>query len=264
MKKMGKMLIGTALVGMALNPVFASGKKEAAKTEPTEIIISAAASLTNAMNDLIVLYAKKAPDVKVTPTYGSSGTLRKQIEQGAPADIFFSAARNHMDAMKGEGLTADETIKDMLVNKVVLITPKDSKKGIASYDDCATDKVASIALGIPESVPAGSYAKQVFESLKCYDKVSAKAVFAKDVRQVLSYVESGEVDAGVVYATDAAISDKITIVCAAPEGTHKPIIYPACVIKASEHQKEAKAFLDYLSSSEAGKVFASYGFAPAK
>lgn len=262
--KKTRILSGLMVLALAVSSAFAGGSSDKKQAENVEIIISAAASLTNAMNDLIASYQSANPNVKVTPVYGSSGTLRKQIEQGAPTDIFFSAAQNHMDAMKEEGLTLDSTIKDMLENKVVLISPKDSKKGISSYQDCNTDKVTRIALGIPESVPAGSYAKQVFESLGCWDAVNAKAVFAKDVRQVLSYVEQGEVDAGVVYATDAAISDKITIICSAPEKTHEPIIYPACVIKASEHVDEATKFLNFLSSTEAANVFAKYGFALVK
>ena len=245
-------------------PAIASGKKDTKPAAPAEITVAAAASLTNAMNEEIALYASKNTAVKITPVYGSSGTLRKQIEQGAPADIFISANQEHMTALQKGGLIDDSTVKNMFENKVVLITPKDSKAGITSYQDCATDKTAKIALGIPESVPAGDYAKQVFTTLGIWDKVSAKAVFAKDVRQVLTYVEQGEVDAGVVYATDAAVSQKVSVICEAPAGSCKPIIYPGAVVKATQHAKEAKAFFDFLSTDDAGKIFAKYGFALVK
>jgi molybdate transport system substrate-binding protein len=264
MKKMERMLLLSAGALLAVLPVFGADTKKSKAGAGTEIIIAAAASLTDAMNEEIALYAKKEPSVKVTPTYGSSGTLRKQIEQGAPADIFISANESHMDALKTAGLIDNSTAKNMFENKVVLITPKDSRAGLKTYGDCATDKVSRIALGIPESVPAGDYAKQVFTTLNIWDKVSAKAVFAKDVRQVLTYVEQGEVDAGVVYATDAAISQKITVVCEAPEGSCKPIIYPGAVVKDSAHADIAKAFFAFLSTDEAGRIFAKYGFALVK
>lgn len=144
----------------------------------------------------------------MTFNLGSSGSLQKQIEQGAPADIFISAAQKQMDDLDKQSLLADGTRKDLLVNKIVLITPKDNKTGISDFSDIITDKVSKIALGDPKSVPAGQYAEQVFKNLNYNDAVTPKAVYGNDVRTVLTWVENGEADCGIVYKTDAAISDK--------------------------------------------------------
>ena len=230
-----------------------------AATPKTEIIVSAAASLTETMNELIEMYKKVKPDVTITPTYGSSGSLQQQIEQGAPVDIFISASPKQVDALAKQGLILKDTRKNIVENKVVLIVPK-STKGITQFEDAATDKIKQIALGEPSSVPVGQYSEEIFTALGILDKVKPKAVYAKDVRQVLTYVEMGEVDAGIVYATDAAISKKVTVIASAPEGTHKPVIYPAAVVKTSAQPQVAKTFLAWLSSADASKVFVKYGF----
>lgn len=230
-----------------------------AATPKTEIIVSAAASLTETMNELIEMYKKVKPNVTITPTYGSSGSLQQQIEQGAPVDIFISASPKQVDALAKQGLILKDTRKNIVENKVVLIVPK-STKGITQFEDAATDKIKQIALGEPSSVPVGQYSEEIFTALGILDKVKAKAIYAKDVRQVLTYVEMGEVDAGIVYATDAAISKKVTVIATAPEGTHKPVIYPAAVVKTSAQPQVAKAFLAWLSSADASKVFVRYGF----
>ncbi|MCI1209622.1 MAG: molybdate ABC transporter substrate-binding protein [Treponema sp.] len=248
--------------------LFAGGSKDANKqTEPKqEIIIAAAASLTNAMNECITLYGTNHPAVKVTPTYASSGALRKQIEQGAPADLFFSASEKHMTALMDEDLIMNDTKTDLLKNEVVLIVPKGSTAGIASFNDVDSDKVTQAAIGEPSSVPAGSYAKEVFTSLGIYGNIESggKLVFGKDVRQVLSYVEQGNVQAGAVYSTDAAISDSVTVVATAPDGSHRPIVYPAAIVKTTEHEQAAKDFLAFLESSDALDIFTKYGFISVK
>lgn len=225
-----------------------------------DLTVSAAASLTDVLNELSKSYQDANPGVKVTMTYGASGALQTQIEEGAPSDLFLSAAQKQMTALEDKGLLLDGTKKDLLVNKVVLITPKDSQKGIKSFDDVNTDKVGKIALGEPKSVPVGQYSEEIFTSLKTLDAVKKKAVYGTDVRQVLTWVESGEVDCGVVYATDAAVSDKVTVAAEAPEGSHKPVVYPAAVLKSSKNPDAAKAFLAFLSSDEAKAAFEKYGF----
>lgn len=231
-----------------------------AQAAPTEIIVSAAASLTDAMNELIVAYQKVAPDIKVTPTYGSSGSLQKQIEQGAPADLFFSAAPKQMNTLQQQGLIVAETRVDLLENSVVLIVPKGNKSGLSKFEELATTKVKQIALGEPSSVPVGQYSEDIFKNLSLLDAVKGKVVYAKDVRQVLTYVELGEVDAGIVYATDAAISTKVDVVAIAAAGSHAPIVYPAAIVKASANAKAAGAFLQWLKSPTAKAVFQKYGF----
>ena len=237
-------------------------KKEAAAPakEKVEIFVSAAASLTDVMKEIAQMYEKENPNVKLTFSFGASGALQTAIEQGAPSDIFLSAAQKQMDALDKGGLLADGTKKDLLINKVVLITPKDSKAGIADFKDVMSEKVKRIALGEPKGVPVGQYSEEIFTSLNSLDQVKAKAAYGSDVRQVLTWVESGEVDCGIVYATDAATSKKITVVAEAPAGSHKPVIYPAAALKASKNSEQAKAFLEYLSKPEVGKVFEKYGF----
>ena len=234
--------------------------KQETKAEPVELHVSAAASLTNAMNELAELYNKDNPNVKIIFNFGSSGALQQAIENGGETDLFYSAAQKQMNALEEKGELADGTRKNLLENAVVLIVPNDSTKDITSYQDVATDKVEKIALGEPKGVPVGQYSEEIFTNLNILDAVKAKAVYGSDVRQVLAWTESGEVDCGVVYATDAAISDKVKVICTAPESTHKPVFYPAAVIKSSKHIDDAKKFLDFTSSDDAKKVFDKYGF----
>lgn len=228
--------------------------------EPAELTVLAAASLTDATTELAELYKKVAPNVTLTFSYGASGALQTQIEEGAPADLFLSAASKQMNALDEEGLLLSDTRVDLLLNKIVLIVPANSTLGLTSFEEVGEDTVKTIALGEPDGVPVGQYAEQVFTNLGILDVVKAKANYGSDVKQVLTWVESGESDCGVVYATDAQISSKVTIVCEAPEGSHEDIIYPAAVIGTSASPEAAKAFLDYLSTEEAASVFKEYGF----
>ena len=230
------------------------------KSESVELHVSAAASLTNAMNELAELYAKDNPNVKIIFNFGSSGAHQQAIENGGETDLFFSAAQKQMNALDEKGELADGTRKDLLRNEVVLIVPIDSDKNISDFNDAATAKVEKIALGEPKGVPVGQYSEEIFTALNILDAVKAKAVYGSDVRQVLAWTESGEVDCGVVYATDAAISDKVKVICAAPEGSHKPVIYPAAAIKSSKNLDAAKKFLDFTGSDAAKKIFVKYGF----
>lgn len=243
-------------------------EEEAAAKEETEeeneatieVTILAAASLTDVTKELAELYKDMAPNVTLTFSYGASGPLQTQIEEGAPADIFISAATKQMDALEEGGLLLDNTKKELLINKVVLIAPQDSTLELTSFEDVGTDKVKTIALGEPEGVPVGQYAEEVFTNLGILDTVKTKANYGSDVRQVLTWVESGEVDCGVVYSTDARVGENVKIICEAPAGSHKDIIYPAAVIKGSANQDAAKAFIDFLSTPEAVASFEKYGF----
>lgn len=228
-----------------------------------ELTILAAASLTDVCDELKGIYEKENSNVMLTFSYASSGSLQTQIEEGAPADIFISAANKQMKALCDEGLMNNETVLNLLENKVVLIVPQGSAADISSYEDVVTDKVSLIGIGEIESVPAGQYAKEIFTSLGIWDEVEKKANYGTDVRAVLEWVESGEVDCGVVYATDALTSDKVRIVAYAPEGSHDPVIYPAGVIKSTSNEQLAEDFIAYLQSEEAMTVFEKYGFSAA-
>jgi len=228
--------------------------------DQTELMVLAAASLTDALNELASVYQAKNSRIRLVISYAGSGALQTQIEQGAPADIFVSAAAKNMDALVDKGLMLPKSKRNLLTNSIVLVTPGKSGLKLASFQDCASDQVKMIALGDPASVPAGQYAMEVFESLGIAEAVKAKANLGTDVRQVLTWVEEGTVDCGVVYATDAAGSKKVNVVASAPPDSHKPIIYPAALASAGKHQAEAEAFLEFLASDQAGAIFKKYGF----
>ena len=257
---MKKTVVALLIGSIILAPLCAGGSKEnAAPAKKTEIMISAAASLKNCIQELSAMYTEKNPQVTITMNFGASGALQQQIEQGAPADVFFSAALKQMNALKEKGMMIDSSVKNILENKVVLITPKNAA-ALDFFEDLTGDSVKKIGVGEPKSVPVGQYTEQIFQNLGLTDKVASKLIFAKDVREVLSWVETGNVDAGVVYETDAKISKDVTICSTAPEGSHKKVIYPIGVVKTSKHAAEAQKFVDFLFSDAAKEVFARYGF----
>lgn len=252
-------LMAVCLLALASGCGGQSQSTTAAK-EPVELHVSAAASLTDVMNEIGKAYEQEHPDVKVVFNYGSSGALQQAIENGGTADLFFSAAQKQMDALDKKGLLKEGTRKDLLQNEVVLIVPKDSDKDITSFDQLTSNKLQHIALGEPKGVPVGQYSEEILTKLGILDAVKAKAVYGSDVRQVLAWVASGEADAGLVYATDAAVEPSVRVVATAPAGTHKPIIYPAAVLKDTKHLDTAKDFLAFVSNDKNKERFAKYGF----
>ena len=234
-----------------------------------EVNLAAAASLKNVYdNELIPMFEEKYPGVKVTPTYASSGDLQTQIENGLEADVFMSAANKQMNALADEGLVDndDEGLVDndtnlqFLENKVVLIVPADSDSDIKSFDDLVNVD-GTIAIGDPESVPAGQYAKEILTNLGIWDKLESKFSLGTDVTSVLNQVAQGSADCGIVYATDAKSNDGVKVVCEAPDDAlDTPVIYPVAQIKDSKNADAAKAFMDFLQTQEAKDKFVEYGF----
>lgn len=243
--------------------LFLAQSRVAAEPAAQQITVSAAASLKDAITAIDQDFHRAHPDIDVTPNFGGSGTLQLQIEQGAPVDVFISAAPQQMDALAAKNLLLPGTRVDLLKNELVLIAPKSSSV-VKGFDDLKKPEVRVIAVGDPRSVPAGTYARQVLTALAMYDALKSKMTFATDVRQVLADVETGSAEAGLVYATDAAISSNVRVVADAPAGTHQPIIYPAAVLQASMNPQAGRAFVHYLSSPSARAVFAKYGFRPAE
>lgn len=247
---------------------------EAAETEETEaeaagdqqeILVAAAASLQYVMEDKIQpAFEKENPDIKLSFTFDSSGKLQTQIEEGLEADVFMSAAVKQMKALDEEGLIASDTMVDLLENKIVLIVPAGSDSKIDSFEKIGDAE--SIALGDPESVPAGQYAKEALTNLNVWDGIQDKVSFGTNVTEVLNQVVAASADAGIVYATDAAsMADQVTVVAEAPEGSlEKKVIYPVAVVKATAHEDAAKAFVDFLQTPEAITVFEAYGFVEAQ
>ena len=231
---------------------------------PVELNVSCAASVTDALTAINNLYMEQNKNIKIAVNFAASGTLQKQIEQGAPADVFISAAAKQMNALQDSGLILDETRRDLLNNRVVLVVPADSTLDITDFMDLLNDDVKQVAIGDPEFVPAGTYGKQALELLEIYDKVQAKLILGSDVRQVLAYVESGNVDAGLVYSTDAAITTSVKMVADAPNEVNSKIVYPVAVVKASQKVDPAKAYIGFLFGPDARAIFEKYGFAVVK
>ena len=254
------------LVGLCLGLLLLAGcgGTQPKATAPAELNVSAAVSMKDALEEIQQQYQKKNPNVKLVFNLGASGSLQKQIEQGAPADVFISAAPKQMDELQTKGLLQQQTRKNLLENKLVLIVPQNSQLTIKSFEELADPAIKRLAVGEPQVVPAGQYAQQVLKKLNLWDKLEERMVLAKDVRTVLTYVESGNADAGIVYKTDAAVSTKIKIIATAVAGSHQPIIYPAAILANAKQPKEAEAFLQYLLSPDAAKVFEKYGFAMGK
>lgn len=230
------------------------------QAEPIELIVSAAASMKDAMLEIQDLYQQENTNITVTMNFGSSGSLQQQIEQGAPADVFVSASIGKMDNLRDKSLIQEDTYTELLENKIVLIVPKGNEAEVAGFDDINTDKIEKLAIGEPDSVPAGKYAKETLTNLGLWDELGDKVLEGKDVRSVLSWVETENADAGIVYATDAQISDQVEVVATAPDDSHSPVIYPAAVVKDTKQAEAAKAFVDYLKSDKGKEVFESFGF----
>lgn len=224
-----------------------------------ELIVSAAASLTNAFKEVGKQFEAANPGVKVVFNFGASGALMQQIDKGAPVDVFASADQKTMDQAKEKNLVLAETRKDFVSNGLVLIVPKDSKLAIKDVKDLVQTQVARIALGNPETVPVGRYAQEVLTSAGLWENLKPKYILAETVRQALDYVGRGEVDAGFVFATDAAISKDKVQIAAVAQG-HKPIRYPVAVIGATKNKAMSQRFVDFLLGSEGQGTLSRYGF----
>jgi len=222
--------------------------------------VSAASSLSNVLKAIDALYTKTNPNVTISLNTGASGTLQTQIENGAPADVFLSAASANMDTLQNENLIINSSRKNLLNNTLVMIVPNDSTLGLTSFNDLTLVKVTKIAIGDPKSVPAGAYAQAAFDELGITSQIQSKFILGANVTQVLTYVAGGNVDVGFVYSTDALSSSQVKVVANAPADINAQIIYPAAVLKASTHSTAAQAYLDFLSSDQAKALFIQYGF----
>jgi len=226
--------------------------------EPVELLIGAAMSLVDVVEALSPVFTETF-NVTLVHTFASSGALQTQIEEGAPIDIFFSAAAAQMRNLEEQGLIYGEG-QIVVTNTVALIVPADSDIEIESFSDVTLDSVGLIGLGDPEAMPIGRFAQEVFTALGIADEVNAKAVLASDVRQILTWVEMGEVDAGVVFMTDAITSDQVRVIEIADAALHAPSVNPVGIVAASPHQAEAQLFIDFLFSDVARAIFEHFGF----
>lgn len=227
--------------------------------EEVTITLAAAASLKNTMDDeLIPMFQEENSNIKVQATYDSSGKLQSQIEEGADIDVFMSAAMNQMNALEESGLVDGDSVIELLENKIVLIVPEGNPKDINSFEDILN--ADEIAIGDPESVPAGEYAEEVLTNLDLWDGVLEKASLGTNVTEVLNWVAEGSADVGIVYSTDAASNDNVEVVAEAPEEAISKVIYPIGMVSASENKDAAESFIEFLATDEALEIFESYGF----
>ena len=229
-----------------------------------ELTVSAAASLTNAFREIAGVFEAgpgKATKIRVRLNFASSGALMQQISGGAPVDVFASAAQREMDALETKGLILPSTRRNFAANGIVLIKPVASKVMLRSFEGLKDPAVRKIAIGNPATVPAGMYAKQALQHYKLWDSLEGKVVFGEHVRQVLDYVARGEVDAGIVFSTDALVRAKeVVVVSAAPPDSHKQILYPVAVTKDSKKAGLGTTFIHFLVSPEAKRILAKHGF----
>lgn len=231
---------------------------QAVPAQAEEILVSAAASLTNAMTAVKLSFEASHPGITIVTNYAASGALLKQMESGAPVDVFASADQKTMDQAVAKGLIAAGTRRDFVRNSVVLVVPADSKLNLKSAKDLTQPGVARISLGNPEIVPAGRYAKEFLEMNGLWSELTKKYILGNNVRQVLDYVTRGEVDAAFVFATDAIKAGAKVRVLQAADGK-TPALYPVAII-ASSKKPGSKAFVDYLQTDEAQRILSTFGF----
>jgi len=240
-------------------PVVSQSVVPSVKQENVQLTISAAASLKDALSEIVTIYSQAKSNVAIRNNFGSSGNLQQQIINGAPVDVFISAAAKQMDELQKKGLIIPDTRRDLLSNRLVLIVPAD-KNDISDLKDLTTANIKRIAIGDPRSVPVGQYAEQALTKLELFQDVQSKFVLGNNVRQVLQFVESGNAQAGIVYATDVKTSTKVKVVQVLDARLHKPIVYPIAVLQKSTNQPSAKSYLEFLSSEPAKTIFEKYGF----
>lgn len=231
----------------------------AAPAWSANLTVSAAASLTNAFTEMKDAFMKKHPDVSVVTNFASSNALLRQIEEGAPVDVFASADQDTMNKAAEKKLIDESTRVNFALNGLVLIVPADSGLAIKDVTDLQKDEVKKIAIGNPASVPAGRYAKDALTTAGLWDVLQPKYIMGEHVRQTLDYVARGEVEAGIVYMTDARqAGDKVRV--AAVLSGHAPVSYPIAMIAKAASPREAKAFIDFVRSGEGSAILAKYGF----
>ncbi|MCO5399170.1 molybdate ABC transporter substrate-binding protein [Ralstonia soli] len=243
----------------AIGLVAALSLGVAAPVHAADLVVSAAASLTNAFKTIAQQYEVLHPDTKVVLNFGASDVLMQQIARGAPADVFASADQEAMNKAVAEQVIKTETRHDFVANQLVLIVPATGAVPVHALNDLTKPAVKHVAIGNPASVPVGRYAKRALEAAKLWEPVQAKAVLAQNVRQALDYVSRGEVEAGLVFSTDAAIAaDKVKV--AGPVPLNVPLTYPIAVTSGTKQPQQAADFVAFVLSPAGQALLAKYGF----
>ena len=228
-----------------------------------EVTLSVAISMKDAVEELGRAFTTRHPGVQLRYNFGSSGELQKQIEAGAPVDLFVSAAQRQMDELDRKGLIVKDSRRNFARNVLTVIKPSDSRVDLAKPQDLLDARVGRIVIGNPKTVPVGQYAEESLRALGLWDRLQPKLVLAENVRQALEYVARGEVDAGFVYTTDAAVRrDRVTEAFRPGEETYRPVVYPVAVVASSKQPALGRAFIELLASPEGQAVLARLGFQP--
>ena len=233
------------------------------RVDAQELTLSVAISMKEAIEELGRGFTQSRSGVTLRYNFGSSGELQKQIEAGAPVDLFVSAAQRQMEELQQKGLIVAATRRVFARNVLTVVKPADSKLDLSKPNDLLDPRVQRIVIGNPRTVPVGQYSEECLRTLGLWDRVQAKLVFAENVRQALDYVSRGEVDAGFVYTTDAALrATRVREALRPGEDTYRPIVYPAAVVKDSRHPELARAFVELLVGAQGRAVLTRFGFQP--
>ena len=255
--KKKQLLAGLMAMTLALGATACGG---GGKADSVELQVFAAASMTETLNKIAEEYQKVAPNVTITYTFDSSGTLQTQIEEGADCDLFISAAQKQMNALDEGGLVKADSRVDLVENKVTLAVPEGNPAGVASFEDVATGKVSLVALGNAD-VPVGQYAQELFTNMGVWEDLQEKITFGSNVKEVTTWVSEGTVDCGVIYGTDAYSAGLEVVETASTHLLATRVTYPAAVLNGAAHPDEAQAFLDYLQTEPCSAIFREVGFA---
>jgi molybdate transport system substrate-binding protein len=258
------MKLKVLLVAVVATVVILAQSVATYAAEGSGITVSAAISLKNAFEEIAKGY-KAGTGRSVIFNFGASGDLMRQIVGGAPVDVFASAAKKDMDDAEARGMILSDSRRNFALNSIVLIVPAQSGLKLKSFRDLKGSDITKIAVGNPKTVPAGRYAKETLVYYGLWETLGDKYVLSENVRQALDYVSRAEVDAGIVYATDAAVKKKdVIVVLTAPEESHSPVVYPMAVVAGSKDEAAARAFIKYVMSPQGRKVLRKYGFGAAK
>lgn len=258
-----KVVITVVLFMMLLVSGCSQSEEDVEIEEETEIsgplMISAAASLNEVLLEIKALFEEEY-SIEITYNFGGSGKLAQQIEQGAPVDIFISASEDWMQILLEHDFLKEESLTNVTGNELVLITSSDANFTYTDIAQLDANEIEQFALGHPESVPAGAYAKQALEKAGRWDELSEHFVYTQDVRQVLAYVETGNADIGIVYASDAALSENVKVLATIDVALHDDILYPAAIISHAKNEAAANKYLEFLTSDVAQDIFTKYHF----
>lgn len=228
--------------------------------QPRQLTVSAASSLQTVLETLEPQFEKRYPHIDLTFNFAASGVLQRQIEQGAPVDVFFPAAVQPMNRLLQQQIVSQQSYRPIVTNRLALIVPFNAKNPLTSFEQLTHAQIQKVMVGESTSVPAGQYAQEVFSNLGLSPKLQTKLIFANNVRGVLAAVATANVDAGVVYATDAQQSNRVKQVAFAPDQSHSPIVYPIAIVAASSQPQAAQSFIEFLATPASKSVFTRSGF----